>query len=539
MDARCPRSITRLGAALASAILVSGCVLTLDAIVPESAAIFDVRLIGAWEQGSDRAVFARGPGNSYTIEYTSDGRTGTFEGRLGRLGDRLVLDIQPAPGGGDLPEPYAGLLVGAHVLLALEIGNNEVRVAALDSDRFRAAPPSHIPFVRRSNDQLILYGTAQELAPALASYLGRPDVLATPDVWRRAGGSPTAPARPVDVPCFEASAWREADQLFHRDPHWLGADTASSVDLGGGRTLWLFSDTWIDPSGRGTRSGGKMVSNSLAVQTGADPSAAAMSFYWGKAADGGPAAFFADRGDERLWFGSGVRVDDRLVLFLGRIRSAKTGLGFQSAGWTAIMVDNPDSPPSSWRVRTLETPPNPLGITVGFAAALKIGEYVYAFGAADPVKSHPLYVARWPAADVRRGNLQGPEWWTGDRLGWVPDTSSAPRWPLFEDGQTELTIHLDRGTQRFIAVQTQGFGPADVMMRAAPALTGPWTAARMVYRPPEYYRPNVMIYAGKAHSELAGADLVLTYASNTFQFGEHLTDPQIYYPRFVRLMRCR
>jgi len=88
-------------------------------------------------------------------------------------------------------------------------------------------------------------------------------------------------------------------------------------------------------------------------------------------------------------------------------------------------------------------------------------------------------------------------------------------------------------------VQTLGFGSADVMMRTAPVLTGPWSAPQMVYRPSEYYRPRVMIYAGKAHPELTGADLVVTYATNAFEFEELLTDSQTYYPRFVRLSRCR
>ena len=47
-----------------------------------------------------------------------------------------------------------------------------------------------------------------------------------------------------------------------------------------------------------------------------------------------------------------------------------------------------------------------------------------------------------------------------------------------------------------------------------------------------------MIYAGKAHPQLAGADLVLTYATNTFVFAEHFSDEDIYYPHFVRLNRC-
>ena len=47
-----------------------------------------------------------------------------------------------------------------------------------------------------------------------------------------------------------------------------------------------------------------------------------------------------------------------------------------------------------------------------------------------------------------------------------------------------------------------------------------------------------MIYSAKAHPELDGADLVVTYATNSASFGEHLSDPEIYYPRFVHLSRC-
>lgn len=525
-------------------VVLGGCVVSVDTIVPASDAIVDLRLVGTWEEvsGADRAVISRESDHTYAIEYTSGGESSRFQARLGSLGGRAVLDVWPTPRDGELPDAYAGLMVGGHGLLVLDIGSDEVGVAALEHDSLLARLRTEQLRLahRRVGDQLILQGTTEELRAALGSHLGDPGALTKPNVWRRTSATgPLGPPTPVAVPCFEASAWREADRLFRRDPQWVGGDGASSVDLGDGRILWLFGDSWIDPTGQRMRQGAHIVSNSVAIQVGTDPATASIRFYWGRAADGSPAAFIPDDGDERHWFGNGVRVGDRLLLFLNRIRSAETGIGFESVGWHAWMVENPDAEPSMWRVVRLATPANPLGVLVGFAAVLRLREHVYAFGSQDPVKSHPIFAVRWSVEEARQGDLSRPEWWAGGGSGWVSDSSTTPRQPLFENGQSELTIHADGATERFLAVQTAGFGPADVMMRAASTLTGPWTEPRMVYRPSEYHRPNVMIYSAKAHPELTGADLVVTYATNTFQFAELLSDSLIYYPRFVKLTLCR
>ena len=41
-------------------------------------------------------------------------------------------------------------------------------------------------------------------------------------------------------------AWPEADQLFRRDTRWRGSDAANSIDLGEGRVLWTFGDSFVD-----------------------------------------------------------------------------------------------------------------------------------------------------------------------------------------------------------------------------------------------------------------------------------------------------
>ena len=74
-------------------------------------------------------------------------------------------------------------------------------------------------------------------------------------------------------------SFTEADVLFHRDPRWLGADAALSVPLASGRTLWLFGDTFIAESNAHVRSESKMVSNTVAIQTGEDPRTASITFH--------------------------------------------------------------------------------------------------------------------------------------------------------------------------------------------------------------------------------------------------------------------
>jgi hypothetical protein len=119
----------RLGAILALAIFMSGCVLSVEPVISESVATFDPRLLGSWEEnsGSDRAVVSRAAENEYAIEYTSDGKVSRFQARLGRLGGRTVLDVWPAPRDSDLPQPYADLMVVGHLLLALDVGTDEIR----------------------------------------------------------------------------------------------------------------------------------------------------------------------------------------------------------------------------------------------------------------------------------------------------------------------------------------------------------------------------------------------------------------------------
>lgn len=343
----------------------------------------------------------------------------------------------------------------------------------------------------------------------------------------------TASTQPQAV-MIKATLWPEADALFRKDPRWLGGDGAYSIDLGAGRILWLFGDSFIATSPAGTRRESLMVRNTLAIQRGYDPSSASIKFYW-RMRDLKPASFFGESRNVWYWPGHGIRVDGRLLIFLMKIRATKRGLGFEAFGWSVVAIDNPDEEPSDWKLRWLPVPQNDLQVIVGSASVIKIGDFVYAFSAQEPTAKHDVYLVRWPLARAGEGDLREPYWWCGEKYGWVSQRLVSRRGSVvFSGAQTEFTVHWDPRLNRFIQVQTEGFGPANMGFRSADKLTGRWTSLENFYRPPESDRAGTMVYEGKTHPALSGSDLIFTYVVNRTDFGDLVNDSGVYYPRFLK-----
>jgi Domain of unknown function (DUF4185) len=323
-----------------------------------------------------------------------------------------------------------------------------------------------------------------------------------------------------------ARPWPEADRLFRSDPRWLGSDGAFSIDLGNERVLWLFGDTFVARKAGDSRKNAAFVRNTVAVQTGYDPSHAAMKFYW-RTIRGGPSEIFPSEGKIWMWPAHGIRVSSRLLLFCSRVapESKQDSLGFQSAGWVAYLVDNPDEDPTRW---TLLKVVEDHGKVIMASAVLCEGEFVYIFGESEP--EHDVYLARWSIAHVQRGQFDTLEWWSGSS--W--QVGEANRRPVMRGVGTEASVQRDPRGSGFIEVNSQGFGATDIVMRRASQVEGPWGAPQKIYRPPESDTPDAFVYAGKSHPELKGADLVITYSAN----GDDkrlATDMSIYFPRFVKV----
>lgn len=329
-----------------------------------------------------------------------------------------------------------------------------------------------------------------------------------------------------DAPPMHATLWPEADALFHGDARWIGGDGAYSIALGGERTLWLFGDSFIASTPRRVRRESRMIRNSIAIQTGLDPSRAFLQFHW-RDADKQAESFFPEPDGKWLWPAAGIRLDDVLLLFLERVRTPEGDpTGFEGAGWTARLIENPDEDPLSWRIVEPKLP-STSGPQLG-EAVVREGEHLYVY--ATDGATHTVTVARYAVADARAGDLTKPAWWTGDgyAVGGTPET-------VLGIGAPEFSVHRDAALGKLVMVDSQGYGTTTIAIRVADQHEGPWSRPRDVMRPPESHIPGRFNYAAKGHPELFGADLVVTYVPSTFDPPPEALEDALYYPRFVRL----
>lgn len=327
---------------------------------------------------------------------------------------------------------------------------------------------------------------------------------------------------------IEVVADETAGEYFTYDPVWRGGDSAGSIDLGNGRVLWLFGDSVISPSSHGLRTG-NFVRNSVAIQSGYDLSAS-INYYWRKSKNGDH-AFFRVQGVEWLWPGHGALVKDRLVVFLFSLRSRKTGLGFEAVGWYVAIISNPKDDPDKWNIR-YERGTESFGQIVGSAAVLRDDKYLYAFGSDEPT-THEAHLLRWRLEDIYRGNISRSEWWFNGHWARRRSRSPKPR-PLFA-GATEYSVHFDRDLRKYIQIQTFGFGAASIGLRMADRPEGPWSEPKIIYTSDHAGVKMPIIYSAKAHPELRGDGLFVTYNVNSLDLKHMLENQSIYFPRFLRV----
>lgn len=334
-----------------------------------------------------------------------------------------------------------------------------------------------------------------------------------------------------DLTLEDFKAWDFADKLFRSDSLWRGGDAAYSVDLGEDRVLWLFGDSFVGGGPDLTRSNRRMVRNSIAIQNGYDPTRATIEFYFRKE-NQNPASFFPENKNEWLWPGPGYKIGNLVLLTFTRLIQQKPGMfGFRVVGSQAWFILNPLQNPIEWQISKVSFPHMPPGVKFGTGAFLRYEGFLYAYVVIEP-GIHDVYLARWHQNDIVEMNLMKPSWWSGTN--WSLSLNDAC--VIIKALQTEFSV-CKGFDSRFWLVSVEGIGATDVFLRTAIKPEGPWSEPKIIYHPPESDRDSIFVYSAKAYPYHRNQDFVFTYCTNHKSFWKMASDMNLYFPRFVHLVK--
>ena len=206
-------------------------------------------------------------------------------------------------------------------------------------------------------------------------------------------------------------------------------------------------------------------------------------------------------------------------------------MGFEATGWYLAIIDNPFVNPDKWKIKYIKGP-STHGVIIGSSAVLKEGNYIYAYGVKEP-GTHEVFLVRFENQRLLKGELSGLEWWT--RTGWVKDPGGIPKSSVLFSGQTEFSVTWDQKLEKYIQVQTYGFGKAGIGYRTSPNLWGPWSDP-VIFHTPLLSDPQEFVYTARAHPELVSGGILITYNINNFDFGKLVSNENIYFPKFIKLI---
>ncbi|MFJ5673739.1 DUF4185 domain-containing protein [Streptomyces sp. NPDC093097] len=354
-----------------------------------------------------------------------------------------------------------------------------------------------------------------------------------------------------------------------RTDDWTGGDGTHSVRLPDGRTLWLFSDTFLDrvhpapnPQGapyrwRTTDTGGTpfLRHNSLVVMS---PSGTPERTLTG----GSPAApgpFFPDPPGGGWRWPVHATVEPRTpgsteqvvrVLLWNRVPGAGPWIFGAPRGTDVATLSLPDLRLESLTpVADQSAATDPARRVLYGTALVRDGDHAYVFGGDNPpsAAADSGYLARVPTG--RLADRAAWRFWDGGH--WQPDAGRAA--PVLRAGGrrgvgSAFTVARDHGTWVLLTMDTAGPGGAGLRTITgywSCSPQGPWHGPVGRITPPRPAGPDpghIAVYNPQAHPEFtAGAGLLLSYDVNWLGPPGAAADPvvngdvELYRPRFLRV----
>lgn len=326
---------------------------------------------------------------------------------------------------------------------------------------------------------------------------------------------------------FAEEGNEDLESEFRQDKLWSGGDGSYSIALPGGLALWLFGDSFIGTIDSGTREGNQMVHNAVAIQ---NIEKHTMSFYWNRQNKAG--SYFPDGKDYWYWPGDGVFLNGKVYCF-----AKKTGMikgkeddpfGFVWLQDELVVIDNPLESPDNWQCRHVPVPFSNKQIHIGTACLADSG-YLYILGQKETARA---FLARLSVNHLENLELDSFEFLASSKGGktfWVKDPKAASI--IWQQAAAEASLSKIHGSYLCL-YHKNGLG-AEVVVRTAKSIEGPWSDEKLVYTIPEKQCKRGFTYAAKAHPEqLSDKNLLaITYAINPGDLKAHNKDPLAYFPK--------
>ena len=309
------------------------------------------------------------------------------------------------------------------------------------------------------------------------------------------------------------------DPLFRQDPSWLGTASATSIDLGDDRTLWLFGESFISTNGTALRDAAAIVPNSIALMVGRDAADARMDFAYGD-----PPTGFFDLDAEPL--GGAHLPDGSALVFLGeRGAPVPGGFGTLIQSIRVVRIRDLTGSPRAWTSEPVFTFP---GVELG--CSVRVGDQVVAL-LVDGNRNGSL--VRWSDDALVRGDLTDREVWNGSA--WaaeggivvVPEASS--RCSLFP--QTQLASDFDAVTWVYSASQADG----TIAYREATRLEGPYATSQTMSMPT--VEDDELAYGGRVHELTDDGSRLVTFLVTSLEpraLFDPARDDDLLWPRVGR-----
>jgi len=336
----------------------------------------------------------------------------------------------------------------------------------------------------------------------------------------------------------------------------LGADAAYSIPLPDGRSVWIFGDTLYGERRTVNGEEPRMVRNSIGVSRCDAKGQWSLRYVIRHAQSGSPLDFFQAQvlhpKESHTWYWAldGFVRDKELWVTLLCVRNARIkrpgGFNFETCGADLARVSGLDADPQNWEVKYFPLVRDGVAAYPSATAVVNEG-YVYLFALYEK-DARPMLLTRIPLAalDAPAANLQFLAKEKKDKKEpgkWEPGFRPGFAWAVMDRGTSEMTIRYHPDLKKWLAVMRSPDLSSDaIVVRTAPAITGPWSPAEAVYHIPELqkdspeYDKNVFCYAGKEHPEFERpGSLVITYVCNTMKVPNLVTNSKIYVPKVIEV----